>query len=342
MDQQIPKNVVQAANGLDPNRKELTLESMFTDSDTSLHQMNSSQNTLVHSGNTSKIFAKLSNPLSKSESSVRGSSGIKSLGPTPTASDYLVDPITKDSTALNSVSPNNLKTPVKSEAAHPPLAALMTTQPIRGPLAVSPMSPQAVTSNDSEGSVIVQNTLPTSKSGSAYSSVVNTPSASSATSGTFRNFSQHFRRPSSVLGGIFGRRSSSSNEVSHLSAQQQSPTKSASPGSPAFSPQTPPSIITDLRQMNSSHNSLNLIATANHPPSPLSSSYSSLVSPRTQVKETKLIEKIVDPDTGQKMINQYLVIKLLGRGVHGKVKLCMDTETNEYRVSFRINCGRNN
>ncbi|KAG0214028.1 hypothetical protein BGX31_001158 [Mortierella sp. GBA43] len=33
---------------------------------------------------------------------------------------------------------------------------------------------------------------------------------------------------------------------------------------------------------------------------------------------------------GNKMINKYLVVRELGRGVHGKVKLCRDTITNEF------------
>ena len=43
--------------------------------------------------------------------------------------------------------------------------------------------------------------------------------------------------------------------------------------------------------------------------------------------------KDYDPTTGNKMINKYMIVRELGRGVHGKVKLCRDTETNELCVS---------
>ncbi|KAF9151067.1 hypothetical protein BGX20_005503, partial [Mortierella sp. AD010] len=51
-------------------------------------------------------------------------------------------------------------------------------------------------------------------------------------------------------------------------------------------------------------------------------------SPRP-VKETHTMMKDYDPMTGNKMINKYMVVRELGRGVHGKVKLCRDTETDE-------------
>ncbi|KAG2187780.1 hypothetical protein INT44_005470 [Umbelopsis vinacea] len=51
------------------------------------------------------------------------------------------------------------------------------------------------------------------------------------------------------------------------------------------------------------------------------------ILPRTKpVIETHTINKEYDPLTGKKMINDYLIIKELGRGVHGKVKLAEDTE----------------
>ncbi|KAG0095332.1 hypothetical protein BGZ93_006033 [Podila epicladia] len=54
------------------------------------------------------------------------------------------------------------------------------------------------------------------------------------------------------------------------------------------------------------------------------------VSPSPQpVKETHTMMKDYDPMTGNKMINKYMVVRELGRGVHGKVKLCRDTVTDE-------------
>ncbi|KAF9939617.1 hypothetical protein BGZ67_009197 [Mortierella alpina] len=56
----------------------------------------------------------------------------------------------------------------------------------------------------------------------------------------------------------------------------------------------------------------------------------SVTSPSPQpVKETHTMMKDYDPMTGNKMINKYMVVRELGRGVHGKVKLCRDTVTNE-------------
>lgn len=48
------------------------------------------------------------------------------------------------------------------------------------------------------------------------------------------------------------------------------------------------------------------------------------------VHETHHMEVVHDPHTGRKMINQYMIIRELGRGTHGKVKLAFDTITGEY------------
>ncbi|KAJ3284034.1 hypothetical protein HK104_010125 [Borealophlyctis nickersoniae] len=47
------------------------------------------------------------------------------------------------------------------------------------------------------------------------------------------------------------------------------------------------------------------------------------------VKETNVIVRDYDPQTGNKMINKYMIIRELGRGCHGKVKLAVDVETGE-------------
>lgn len=60
-----------------------------------------------------------------------------------------------------------------------------------------------------------------------------------------------------------------------------------------------------------------------------------VVDPATgqaMVRETNVLMKSVDPETGYKMINNYVVVKELGRGVHGKVKLCMNVDTEEFVV----------
>ncbi|KAJ2853194.1 hypothetical protein J3B02_003255, partial [Coemansia erecta] len=48
------------------------------------------------------------------------------------------------------------------------------------------------------------------------------------------------------------------------------------------------------------------------------------------VHETHRMQVVHDPYTGRKMINQYMIIRELGRGTHGKVKLAFDTITGEY------------
>jgi hypothetical protein len=59
------------------------------------------------------------------------------------------------------------------------------------------------------------------------------------------------------------------------------------------------------------------------------------ILPRTKpVIETHTINKEYDPLTGKKMINDYLIIKELGRGVHGKVKLAEDTERGGLVVRY--------
>ncbi|CAB4406630.1 unnamed protein product [Rhizophagus irregularis] len=57
--------------------------------------------------------------------------------------------------------------------------------------------------------------------------------------------------------------------------------------------------------------------------------------PSIEVKETNTVCKDYDPSTGNKMINKYMLIRELGRGVHGKVKLGKDMETGEL---FKRNC----
>ena len=47
-------------------------------------------------------------------------------------------------------------------------------------------------------------------------------------------------------------------------------------------------------------------------------------SDSSQVTETGLLVKRIDPKTSRKCINQYQFLKELGRGAHGKVKLAVD------------------
>ncbi|KAF8923588.1 hypothetical protein BGZ58_002772 [Dissophora ornata] len=70
--------------------------------------------------------------------------------------------------------------------------------------------------------------------------------------------------------------------------------------------------------------------TNSNPSSYGNSPHRSFASPSPKpVKETHTMMKDYDPMTGNKMINKYMVVRELGRGVHGKVKLCRDTVTDE-------------
>ncbi|ORY94573.1 kinase-like domain-containing protein [Syncephalastrum racemosum] len=55
---------------------------------------------------------------------------------------------------------------------------------------------------------------------------------------------------------------------------------------------------------------------------------------------TNTINKDYDPATGNKLINKYMIIREIGRGVHGKVKLAEDSETGEL-VAIKIVDKRN-
>jgi len=63
---------------------------------------------------------------------------------------------------------------------------------------------------------------------------------------------------------------------------------------------------------------------------------SETISSDFSVKETNVMIRDYDPKTGRKMINNYVVVKEVGRGCHGKVKLCYDINTNEEYVNIYI------
>ncbi|KAG0048340.1 hypothetical protein BGZ83_006686 [Gryganskiella cystojenkinii] len=127
---------------------------------------------------------------------------------------------------------------------------------------------------------------------------------------------------------VVRRREKSSNTTNVLSFSTSAP-KPSSRFSFIHSP-IPSSPSTSSRP---SHHRSN--TTPTHSPSPSSFGTSprrgsGVVSPAPQpVKETHTMMKDYDPTTGNKMINKYMIVRELGRGVHGKVKLCRDTETNE-------------
>ena len=75
-----------------------------------------------------------------------------------------------------------------------------------------------------------------------------------------------------------------------------------------------------------------------HPPSHFQQQHQQLQLQQQQqqndVVMTNTINKDYDPATGNKVINKYMIIKEIGRGVHGKVKLAEDIETGELVVSI--------
>lgn len=66
-----------------------------------------------------------------------------------------------------------------------------------------------------------------------------------------------------------------------------------------------------------------------------------IVEKRTPKEKRKVIQtsKIIkDVDSqGNKMVNHFVILNELGRGVHGKVKLCRDTETGQEFVPKKFN-----
>ena len=53
---------------------------------------------------------------------------------------------------------------------------------------------------------------------------------------------------------------------------------------------------------------------------------------RAKVQETSTMVKEYDTETGNKIINDYLILEEIGRGTYGKVKLAQDLRTNELVV----------
>ncbi|TPX36258.1 hypothetical protein SmJEL517_g01468 [Synchytrium microbalum] len=119
------------------------------------------------------------------------------------------------------------------------------------------------------------------------------------------------------------------------------PTSAASPGTtdsttPVLNrqtsrhPQSPSSRAASQISLMSMHSMLSVSGSTNRLAPP-----SRRPSISGEVKETNILAKELDPTTGNKMINKYMVIRELGRGVYGKVKYCVDIETNE-EVAIKI------
>ncbi|KAI9251047.1 kinase-like domain-containing protein [Sporodiniella umbellata] len=57
--------------------------------------------------------------------------------------------------------------------------------------------------------------------------------------------------------------------------------------------------------------------------------------PSRDILTTHTMNKDYDPETGNKLVNQYMLVKEIGRGMHGKVKLAQDLDTSEW-VAIKI------
>ncbi|CAG8525440.1 9899_t:CDS:2 [Ambispora gerdemannii] len=154
----------------------------------------------------------------------------------------------------------------------------------------------------------------------------------------------------------------SEGSISQSFAHETTPKRDSSSVDYSNDPQNPPeSSPTSSKSLfsffssSSNHNSNNNNSKNNHNRSSISSLSTSnslaLVQQRQtnkkiihqrsntahgfEVKETHTINKDYDPMTGNKVINKYMLIREVGRGVHGKVKLGRDTETDEL-VAIKI------
>ncbi|KAJ1565877.1 hypothetical protein HK096_007984 [Nowakowskiella sp. JEL0078] len=119
------------------------------------------------------------------------------------------------------------------------------------------------------------------------------------------------------------RHHSSAGHLSVSDTEVQSSTSSSPLGSIALSPTTK-SHVSLFRQSSLGNQSSSVSLSSN-------STVESANSTRTgePVKETSIIKRDFDPTTGKKLINQYLIVKQIGRGVHGKVKLVKHVETGD-------------
>lgn len=216
--------------------------------------------------------------------------------------------------------------------------------------------------------ISTSNTLTASSSSSSSSSSMSTnrraPSATVSTSALYNRDirSQPFKPPASPqLGALSPRFPIQLNAPIHTASRQSlintSPFSTYTTSSLLRSP--PLSGLTDndnQKLTRASHHSpekLQPSIVMDHTKTPLttpstpsasfintpssSSDQSAMSSPASStVKETSTVVISNDPVSGRRFLNKYEIIRELGRGQHGKVKLAIDTETGEQVVSFRV------
>ncbi|UPK98622.1 hypothetical protein LCI18_009557 [Fusarium solani-melongenae] len=137
----------------------------------------------------------------------------------------------------------------------------------------------------------------------------------------------------------------------HKSLSQQQSTTSlstANRGTPPLHTHLPSSSSMPLRTANStpmsspglfspSASRQNLVTSVSENNTPPGYTQSPLLHPLQMHKVRETHKALIDSDTltGRKLINQYEVIEEIGRGMHGKVKLARNLETNE-NVAIKI------
>ncbi|KAJ1343639.1 hypothetical protein BSLG_001787 [Batrachochytrium salamandrivorans] len=145
------------------------------------------------------------------------------------------------------------------------------------------------------------------------------------------------QRRSIHMGALFTKHKVSTDLQHHIKYIQQQkhhskpPRQSSIIGSSLYGSlsRRPTSIDNRLSSSHSLVSSLSM-DTSNANPSRSSESRRISHSYTTEpVRETFQMVRDYDSKTGNKMINHYMVVRELGRGCHGKVKLCIDTESGE-------------
>lgn len=57
------------------------------------------------------------------------------------------------------------------------------------------------------------------------------------------------------------------------------------------------------------------------------------------MRVSNIAYKDYDPGTGNKILNNYMILREIGRGMHGKVKLAQDLDTGELVVYIQNHIG---
>lgn len=154
--------------------------------------------------------------------------------------------------------------------------------------------------------------------------------SSSSTSSSTNTTATHTRTPTTTSSQATSVTSSPTTPLPPALVQSLMTEKLLVPSATSRPPSSTQSSSTSL---SASHPTQNLAASSQ--PTSLTSSPNCPSSPnpaRAPVKETHHVNIEVHPVTGRKLLNTYDVLKEIGRGQHGKVKLAQNIETGELVV----------